>query len=310
MKKSSFILTYFAFFTLCLFATTLASGQSRFGSSVKSKLEKIVDLKPGSTTVLQVMNRLSEQTGVKVFAAKYLEEHQFYLNMTHVSASHVLDLICELNNWRWIVSNDQDVFLTHLIQPRVDNMENFPAAFRTVYPKPWDTFLGLGTNMEELVDPEEMNKRKKSVPEVLDFGDPEFLKQVDEIRKNAISSLVSKSFYDRKNPNVNQSETDEKWFPFDKNRYRVGMNLPYTQWTDKEKASVLKSLLRLVLVNNRFSMPTYRDMIGGYMRPYFAHPEKGIIGFNGGFLSFGVMLPDANGILKPNFEAGTAVTDP
>ena len=78
-----------------------ASAQSVESDSVTEKLSRRIHLELGKTTLAEVAAALSEQTGLKIEPADYLNDRIMVVRIQGVSARSALNALSELNDWRW-----------------------------------------------------------------------------------------------------------------------------------------------------------------------------------------------------------------
>ncbi len=294
---------------LFFFSFVISSGQARNDSfaAIKARLAKIVSINTGNVAMAEVGRLLSAKTNISIKPAKYLEEHRVFLCMSNVSASHVLDSLCELNNWRWIILESGDVVIARQILPRPVSMEEFPTAFNTIYPKAWLPFLGLGPDYVSLLSKEDMESWQKNYEEHNAVQGEELRKQLQKDDQKSLYYTSAKRFCDLKSEFIDHSSGDEERFPPDKKRYRIGMNLKRPEFTKRERDGVLTAFIRELVLGVRFDQASIEQLAHGIIRHYYAHPEDGIIGMSGGFLAFGEMITMPDGSLKPGYGVGMAL---
>ena len=293
-----------------LLNNSCAFGQSSTTVSAKKQLMKTIQIHSGEITVGKLMTELSLQTGIKIFAAKYLLEHQLTLNMTGVSAKHILDSLCEMHNWRWVSFDDKEVFVSHQLQPHPTDMVEFPNAFRAVYPRAWLPFLGENIDLSKQLTSKSHDLMQTRIDSAREIEDPGHRKEEEERIEKAKFRLNVRGFYDRKgNSDVGMAKQKLN-FPEDKTRYLIGMQLKYPQWTDQVRQGVINTLLLSLLIGPQIDDTLQREWTSGKLREYLIHPEHGVIGFSGGFFSFGEMVKSSDGKLYPAFGVGQAIQLP
>lgn len=122
-----------------------ASAQAVVSEDAKTKLGASVRLAAGTTTVGQVTDALSQQTGLKIEAADYLRDHMLTMHMTNVSAATVLNTFTELYGWQWSETEDKRILLNHSSLKTPRQITDIPKALEAALPKDFRRFLGMET---------------------------------------------------------------------------------------------------------------------------------------------------------------------
>jgi hypothetical protein len=128
---------------LCVFAQDTPPGTE------EARLNTKVRLSPGETTLAEVMEALSRQTGLQIEASDSLRERRLIVLMEGLTARGALDTLAQLNNWTWRRTGPGHYLLTRLTIRRPQRLADVPFTMQAALPKDFRTYLGL-TNWRKM----------------------------------------------------------------------------------------------------------------------------------------------------------------
>ena len=288
--------------------------------SVRQKLSTQVTLKLGLTTVGNLVNELSKQTGATITAEKYLQEHQISVFMPKASAVSALNAICEMHHWRWVQNEKLETVLTHLPTSYPRDFSEYPKAYRAVFPVAWLPYFGEMVNPNRAIS---LDTRESLENEIKEQNSTEVLTReqllanarqdnlnrqqraaagsiyapsTGEDLKNIPASFVKSDMKRRLDAGNGDNEIEPTLFPSIRADIAPGKPVPFAKWTEEEKKSSLKYLmLRFIYaqVNSRLKEELMKDISVDFF--YLVKPELAHIAFRSGSLVLGVTYTNLSG---------------
>jgi hypothetical protein len=129
-----------------------AAAQTTNIEAAQQSLNKIVHLNLGVTTVGKLMAALSEQTGLKIQAAEYLQARTITVQMDGLTAASALDALKELNDWTSSSSVQNEILISRR-RLRVDAVPAaIPRLMQAAIPKDMRTFLQIPNPGEDVAN--------------------------------------------------------------------------------------------------------------------------------------------------------------
>lgn len=113
-----------------------------------ARLKMPIRLQLGAASVQQVMETLSEQTGLVITAAEYLREREVTMQMEGVTARVALDALAQLYDWKWYDLGAGHLRLAHATRQPPRSLAQFAPAFAACLPKDIRTFVFIGQSAE------------------------------------------------------------------------------------------------------------------------------------------------------------------
>ena len=272
------------FFLLVAFNASLAQTSTQLNS--KALLRKGVSLKLGETTLSKLLGEISTQTGAKIRCDDYLSEHRLMIFLDKISANSVLNLIADMNEWRWIILDNGEVVVTHRQVSAPQSMKEMPPMLRRALPPEFRRFLGEETTLEDVID-----ESDKHALELHSFGDD---RNRNEYRKFLMDSKVSSSV-DKKIGGLPGSWSYlSTLFPDIPNEANSAVDYRFTDWRRPLRESVVLSIIYGFLrpINDQ----SVQEALQGRLRPYIADPTIAKLYFRDKrhpeFASFMITGPD------------------
>ncbi len=263
---------------------TLAQVSNQLNS--KALLRKEVSLKLGETTLNRVLVEISTQTGAKVRCDDYLSDHRLMIFLDKISANSVLNLIADMNEWRWIILDNGEAVVTHRQVIAPQSMKEMPPMLRRALPREFRRFLGEETTLEDVID--ESDKRAL---ELLSSGD---IGNRNEYRKFLMDSKASSAVNKKIGGLPGSLSYLSTLFPDIPNEANSSVNYRFTDWRRPLRESVLLSILYGFLrpINDQ----SVQEALQGRLRPYVADPTIAKLYFRDKrhpeFASFMITGPD------------------
>jgi len=109
----------------------------------EAKFTKKVHLLLGPTTLDKVAAALSEQTGLNIQAADYLQTHKLTVQLDNIPAQEALHAIRILNGWTVTKSDAGAYVVTHTPTQTAQTFADAGRALRSTLPKEFRIFFGL-----------------------------------------------------------------------------------------------------------------------------------------------------------------------
>lgn len=272
-----------AFCSLAVMAQTLAINQSR------DKLKTIVHLRVGQTTVANVMKAISEQIGVKVLPAEYLQDHRLLMQMDQVSASDVLDTLVDLYGWRWFVNEQGNVVLTGQ-RPRVPQTPaELPIQAQIIIPRDVQKYLRI---QDPSIKP--VVKQDNTI-DVSMFADnikirSQIERQIsDLIQKRLV--LLESEFSTRADSLPSASSADKL------------LQLAYTDLTPSMQQGLVKALVLSTLYSAAGSARSF-NLLHNNLMPYERDMNSAEIMVKGGIIHIGSSTKSEAGYVHVGFGEG------
>jgi hypothetical protein len=229
-----------------------------------TRLQTTVHLSLGETTLGEVVDSLSKQTGLTIYSDTYLRDHRLIVQLDGVSAAAALDTLAELNDWTWRRVDDAHVVLTRPTIPAPQKNADIATALQQALPKDFRRFL-------DVVKPSEPNARTEQsnrIPEIQEGANQSFrMQQMRDLFNNQQRDLYQ-SFM----PNIFE-----------------GRKVLYSQLTSAQKQDILIAYLMYHLKEMYFVRPY---VFNGKLYPFESDPDKMEIRLDGKMVQFGIKTTD------------------
>ena len=238
------------------------STQNIHSAQVRAQLAVHTRLMLGATTLAKAARALSEQIGVNIEVADYLQEHNLTVCLDDLSGLDVLNTLADFYGWRWFEQENKTIVITHLRPKNIQQIRDIPFALQAALPNDVRWFLGIDLTPK----------------------DPFFDRVLDKPPTPALSTEIQSGF---KSGNMFQmNDYTQSWkeklfelFCFDS---LLPKKVPYTQLTATEKyhlctAIVLDAFVRL---NSAYG----RTLLDGVLRPYELDPLEAVLKLDKGVL--------------------------
>jgi len=146
MKRTlSFAAFFRTIFSILLLVrlTNPAHAQADSSDDTKTKLKIIVHLPQGATTLEQLTDTLSKQTGLTIEPIEYLKQHRLIVSMDNLSAASALDAVAEMNEWVLQENSAGHVLITRKRAKSAETFAEVAAALKAALPKDFRRFTGV-----------------------------------------------------------------------------------------------------------------------------------------------------------------------
>ena len=226
----------------------------------------------GETTVGRFASELSQKSGLKVTAEKYLLEHLLTVEISGVSAEDAINALAELNNWRVIKKSDEEILITHKSFKSSDSLAEVPKLLRQAIPKSWFLFLGEGIVPENVFSENDMARLKRAQDGLTEGHTEEDRKEASNEIASIKTSLIKLNNRNKTSIHNNFSPINRLLFPNVPPALLKNQSYPYKKWTSEEKKGAL-TLILLDLLSVIVEDPSTGDLVRGEIKDYMLHPE-------------------------------------
>lgn len=196
----------------------VASAQTVDYAQTRTSLQTKVNLHLGETKLPRVLEELSQQTGLKIEAADFLQERELLVELENMSAQAVLDTLAEGNDWIWFENRKGHLLVTRPRFKKTQELLNVAPAFRAIVPKDLRRFVGV-----DLSDAEIMSAVDGALPDHERIPDPRLT------REFALPLRLQAPITEQENAMI-------AWVT---KEVRAGTKIPYAKLTPEQQHSLL-----------------------------------------------------------------------
>lgn len=133
-----------------LFLSLSSSAQEVRFESTEAVLKTEVHLRLGSTTLKQTLKTLSDQTGLTIRPAEYLEDRVMIVQMENLTARQALETLAECHDWVWREKEKGTFIVERPALKMPASLLEVSSAFARVVPLDVRRYIGKDVSESEL----------------------------------------------------------------------------------------------------------------------------------------------------------------
>jgi hypothetical protein len=244
----------------CLSLNGWAQSKPPGDTKATSPLETRIQLRSGACTLGDVVRSLSQQTGLNIETEPYLRARRLVVQMDNVTARQALDILCDLNDWKWYDTEPGRYIVTRPKLRPAQELLGIAANVRRALPHDMRRYLGFEVPQSEMArgsgeDFEAMERERDSSASNYPAAERVF-------RKSLFLSDFKVRFARQKEHLLYEGLRD---------KLQGEKTIPYAQWTPEQRELILTALTYEALLEMVYQSS---GAFWGHLLPYQRDPAR------------------------------------